>query len=100
LELKRFDKAIEYYEQALAINRELKMRINEGIALGFLGTTYYSMGQHEKAIEYLQQALAITRETKSRNDVSLFLYTSAKVERESRRSQPRSCTNRRESADR
>jgi tetratricopeptide (TPR) repeat protein len=81
-ELKRFDKAIEYYEQALAINRELKMRINEGIALGFLGTTYYSMGRHDKAIEYLQQALAITRETKSRNDVSLFLYTSAKVERD------------------
>ena len=55
-------KAIEYYEQALAIAREIGDRRGEGADLGNLGLAYSALGQVAKAIEYYEQALAIARE--------------------------------------
>ena len=55
-------KAIEYYEQALAIAREIGDRRGEGTALGNLGLAYAALGDARKAIEYYEQALAIARE--------------------------------------
>ena len=55
-------KAIEYYEQALAIAREIGDRRGEGNALGNLGIAYADLGDARKAIEYYEQALAIARE--------------------------------------
>jgi len=56
-------KAIEYYEQALAISREMiGDRRNEGAWLGNLGNAYADLGDAKKAIEYYEQALAIFRE--------------------------------------
>ncbi|NAS89575.1 hypothetical protein C4E24_07580, partial [ANME-1 cluster archaeon AG-394-G21] len=57
-------KAIEYYEQALAIAREIGDRRGEGNSLGNLGLAYSDLGQEEKAIEYYEQALAIGKEIK------------------------------------
>jgi tetratricopeptide (TPR) repeat protein len=54
--------AIEYYEQALAISRELGDRHNEGGHLGNLGAAYYVLGEVQRAIEHHEQALAISRE--------------------------------------
>ncbi|MEG4030806.1 MULTISPECIES: CHAT domain-containing tetratricopeptide repeat protein [unclassified Microcoleus] len=50
----------------MAIAREIKDRQSEGVALGNLGNTYFSLGDYAKAIEYAQQWLAIAREIKDR----------------------------------
>ena len=55
-------KAIEYYEQALTISREIGDRRGEGADLGNLGLAYADLGETRKAIEYYEQALAIARE--------------------------------------
>jgi len=57
----QYAKAIEYYEQALAIARDISDRQGEGNQLGNLGIAYFSMGQYATAIEYYEQALAIAR---------------------------------------
>ena len=55
-------KAIEHYEQALTISREICDRRGEGGNLGNLGSAYASLGEVRKAIEHYDQALAISRE--------------------------------------
>jgi tetratricopeptide (TPR) repeat protein len=59
-------KAIEFYEQQLAIVREIGDRCGEGNALGNLGNAYGILGETRKAIEYHEQALVISRELKDR----------------------------------
>ena len=66
--LGRYEKAIEYYEQELAISREIKDRPGEGDALARLGVAYRELSRPEKAIEYLEQARAIQREVRNRID--------------------------------
>ena len=61
-------KAIEYYEQALAIAREIGDRRGEGASLGNLGRAYADLGDARKAIEYYEQALAIAREIGDKRD--------------------------------
>ena len=58
--------ALQSWEQALKIYREIKDRQGEGDALGNLGTAYFSFGNYSKAIDYHQQHLAIAREIKDR----------------------------------
>ena len=50
-------KAIEFYEQALMIAREIGDRRGEGNALGNLGIAYADLGETRKAIEFYEQAL-------------------------------------------
>ncbi len=64
--LGQYDKAIDYYELALAISREIKDRQGEGNRLNGLGNAYFSLGQYDKAIEYYELALTISREIKDR----------------------------------
>ena len=52
-------KAIEYYEQALKISREIGDRRGEGADLGNLGLAYSDLGEPRKAIEFLKKSLAI-----------------------------------------
>jgi len=66
-------KAIEYYEQALAIAREIGDRRGEGNALGNLGDAYAALGDACKAIEYHEQALAIAREIEDRRNEGIWL---------------------------
>ncbi len=68
-------KAIEYYQQALAIAkrcceaqiaREIHNRKLEQIALSNLGLIYYiSLGDAQKTIEFAQQALVVARQIKN-----------------------------------
>jgi len=55
-------KAIEHYEQALKISREIGDRGGDGAHLGNLGNAYAGMGETRKSIEYYEQALKISRE--------------------------------------
>ena len=54
-------KAIEHYEQALMISREIGDRRGEGNNLGSLGLAYSDLGEMRLAIEYYEQALMISR---------------------------------------
>jgi tetratricopeptide (TPR) repeat protein len=54
-------KAIEYYEQALTLMREVGDKASEGMALGALGSAHQALGEVSKAIEYYEQALTIAR---------------------------------------
>jgi CHAT domain-containing protein len=60
--LGQYPKAIEYYQQSLAIKKEIGDRNGEAKSLGNLGNAYNSLGQYPKAIEFYQQSLAITKE--------------------------------------
>jgi tetratricopeptide (TPR) repeat protein len=55
-------KAIEYYEQALAIARQIEDKRIEESALGSLGNSHFDLGDIRKAIEFHEQALAIARD--------------------------------------
>jgi tetratricopeptide (TPR) repeat protein len=59
--------ALEYYEQALAILREVRDRSGEGTTLNNLGGVYDDLGQKQHALEYYEQALAIRREVRDRS---------------------------------
>jgi tetratricopeptide (TPR) repeat protein len=59
-------KAIEHYEQALAIHHETDDRQGQGDVLDSLGTAYRNLGEPREAIRYFEQALAIHRETGDR----------------------------------
>lgn len=62
----QFEAALQSWQQALIIYREIKDRLGEGQSLGNLGIAYYSLGDYAKAIDYQQQKLAIAREIKDR----------------------------------
>jgi tetratricopeptide (TPR) repeat protein len=64
--LGQFTRAIELYEQALAIARETGDRAGEATDLGNLASSYADLGQIARAIELNEQALAIDRETGDR----------------------------------
>ena len=56
------ERAIGFYEQQLAIAREIGDRRGEGTALGNLGNAYAALGQAERAIGFYEQQLVIVRE--------------------------------------
>jgi tetratricopeptide (TPR) repeat protein len=58
-------KAIEFYDQALQISREIGDRRGEGNHLGNLGLAYYKLGQRDKAIGYTKSALEIFEQIES-----------------------------------
>lgn len=60
--ISQFEAALQSWQQALIIYREIKDRKGEGKTLGRLGVIYYSLGDYAKAIEYHQQSLAIAKE--------------------------------------
>lgn len=64
--LKDYQKAIEYYQQGLAIARESKNRKLEALTLVAIGNVYHhSLENYLKTIDYYQQALTIARQIKN-----------------------------------
>ena len=66
MDLGQYDRALEYFQQALAFSREIKDRGGEAASLHNLGVAYGNLGQYDRAMDYYQQALAIKREIKDR----------------------------------
>jgi CHAT domain-containing protein len=64
--ISQFDAALQSWEKALKLYRELKDRLGEGNALGNLGVVYYTLGNYPKAIEFHEQSLEIARKLKDR----------------------------------
>lgn len=60
--------AVECFEQALRISREISDRCAEGRHLGNLGTAHRALGNPRKAIECHEQAMEISIENKSRRE--------------------------------
>ena len=65
--ISQFETALQLWQQALVIYREIKDRKGEGWALGNIGGAYLSLGDYTKAIDYSEQVLAIAREIKNRS---------------------------------
>jgi tetratricopeptide (TPR) repeat protein len=55
-------KAIEFYEQALTVLRELGDKRGEGSVLGNLGLAYAALGETRKAIGFYERRIEIARE--------------------------------------
>ena len=72
--LGQVERAIEFYEQALVISREIGDRRGEGNRLGNLGLAYAALGQVERAIEFYAQALVISREIGDRRGEGNHLF--------------------------
>ncbi|MCB0171539.1 MAG: tetratricopeptide repeat protein [Anaerolineae bacterium] len=72
-DLGQVEQAIERYEQALAIDREVDDRYGEGHVLGDLGNAYSDIGQMEQAIDCYEQALHIFREFGDRHGEAVYL---------------------------
>ena len=62
--LGKYQEAINHYEQALSIDREVygERHPNVATSLNNLGEAWGALGKYEKAIEYYEQALSIDRE--------------------------------------
>lgn len=60
-----YSQAIEFLEQALAINIASKDKVNVGITLYNLGQVYERLGQYDRALESFQGALAIAKNTQN-----------------------------------
>src|SRR5919202_1675719 len=62
----QFEAALQSWQQALTIYRQIKDRQREGWVLGGLGLAYNSLGDYAQAIDYQKQWLAIAREIHDR----------------------------------
>jgi CHAT domain-containing protein/tetratricopeptide (TPR) repeat protein len=60
-------KALDYFIQALALERAVRDRALEAFTLTFIGTVYSHLGEKQKALEYHMQSLPIRREVGDRS---------------------------------
>jgi tetratricopeptide (TPR) repeat protein len=65
--LGKMQDALDYYEQALVIRREVGDRSGEGTTLNDLGLLYRNLGKMQDTLDYYEQALVISREVGNRS---------------------------------
>lgn len=75
----QFQEALQFWEQSLAIYREIGNREREGTLLVLLSYTYSKLGDFQKALLSAQQGLAIARELKDAKLEQLAQEALAKV---------------------
>jgi CHAT domain-containing protein/Tfp pilus assembly protein PilF len=66
-------KALEYYEKALPILREVGNRSGEAATLNNIGRVYDALDQKQKALEYYEKSLPILREVGDRSGEATIL---------------------------
>jgi CHAT domain-containing protein/tetratricopeptide (TPR) repeat protein len=66
--------AINRFEEALTIYREIGDRSSEGETLSNIGQTYDSLGQYEQALDFYQQALPVLQEVGDQDGEALVTY--------------------------
>jgi CHAT domain-containing protein/Tfp pilus assembly protein PilF len=57
-----YRKALNNFEQALVIVREIGEPLGESTILNYIGKTYLSLAEYDKALDYYQQALVIFKQ--------------------------------------
>ncbi|MFN5613511.1 MAG: CHAT domain-containing protein, partial [Pseudanabaena sp.] len=62
-----------FFQQSLAITKQIKDLNGESNSLIGLGNAYYRLGQYQRAINFFQQSLAITKQIKDLNGESASL---------------------------
>ncbi|WP_293231895.1 tetratricopeptide repeat protein [Microcoleus sp. PH2017_05_CCC_O_A] len=62
-DISQFREALQSWEQALTIYREIENRDGEAASLCNLGIAYNSLRQYDRAIEFHEQSLEISRKT-------------------------------------
>ncbi|HEY9874919.1 MAG TPA: CHAT domain-containing protein, partial [Candidatus Obscuribacterales bacterium] len=65
-ELGQHEQALQFYQQSLAIRREIDDKAGIGKSLHNIGLAYDEMGQNSKALELYQQALSVRREIRDK----------------------------------
>ena len=65
-----YNKALEYYQNALIINIELKDKNNAAINLAGIANIFFYKSNYDEALEYYQKALKINEETENINGVA------------------------------
>src|SRR6266567_2311527 len=73
--LGEFTRAIDFFEQVLAITRKAGDRLNQAVSLGNLGHCYYELGQIRRAIDLYEQALAIASEMGDQSGTAVDLIS-------------------------
>ncbi|PZV14547.1 MAG: hypothetical protein DCF20_12950 [Pseudanabaena sp.] len=58
---------MDFYQQSLAITKQIGDRNGEARSLNNLGLAYNNLGQYQKAIDFYQQSLAIRKQIGDRN---------------------------------
>ncbi|PSB39854.1 hypothetical protein C7B67_29220 [filamentous cyanobacterium Phorm 6] len=71
--ISQFREALQSWEQALTIYREIGNRQGEAASLGNLGLAYNSIGQYQKAIKFYEQSLDIDRKIGNREGEAISL---------------------------
>ena len=61
-QLGEYQRAIDFHQQSLEIQREVGDRQGEAACLGNLGSVYRQLGEYQRAIDFHQQSLEIQRE--------------------------------------
>jgi tetratricopeptide (TPR) repeat protein len=61
----QYPEALNYYQHALVIYREVENRAGEGITLNNIGDVYRARGQYDQALNYCQQGLVIARDVRN-----------------------------------
>ena len=69
----KYSQAIDYFQQALVIIRELKDRNREGTILSNLGFVYNSLAKYSQALELYEQALKLNKAVGDRSGEGLVL---------------------------
>ncbi|MEH2145443.1 CHAT domain-containing protein [Nostoc sp.] len=73
LKQNQFQSALETFEKALALYKQVKDRKGEGNTLYSIGYVYYDQAKFAEAIEFYQQALVICRELDDRTQEAITL---------------------------
>ncbi|EGJ32238.1 MULTISPECIES: tetratricopeptide repeat protein [Moorena] len=68
-----FREALQSWQQALVIYKQIGNREGEAASLISLGLTYLGLGEYNKAIDYLQKSLAIAKEIGDRKGEAISL---------------------------
>ena len=71
--ISQFREALQSWDQALTIYREIRYRQGEAASLCSLGNAYQFLGQYDNAIEFYEQSLEISREMGNRQGESASL---------------------------
>ena len=74
LQTGQFREALEKFEQALVLVREIRERQGEGVILNSIARVYKNLGKYKEVLSYLQQSLKIFREIGHRSGEGASLY--------------------------